>query len=145
MTKNIQFPRASNHTKLAMPCHTWARTFPHVMMQKKKKCSLMSASKTNFRKKNYHPSPLPPQNLLDCVAMGKINTRDNLETVYTYLNASARTAPTKLFKKAANISAPKSNLEISNFGGKNPPQTPSQSAARSNFSMASKSADWIVP
>ena len=94
-------------------------------------------SNVSFQKKigqeTLPPKPPAPQNLLECVAMGKINTRENLETVHTYMNKSARPAPAKLFKKAVNSSASKSNPEFSNFGGKNPPQPPNQSAARSNF------------
>ena len=113
--------------------------------KEEKMISNVSFQKKKFDKNLSHQSPLPPKNLLECVAMGKINTRENLETAKTYMNTSARPAPAKLFKKAANSSASKSNLEFSNFGGKNQPNPPNQSAARSNFTMASKSADWIAP
>jgi hypothetical protein len=117
--------------------------------KEEKMISNVSFQKKKFDKNLSHQSPLPPKNLLECVAMGKINTRENLERAKTYAivrhTPSALPAPAKLFKKAANSSASKSNLEFSNFGGKNPPNPPNQSAARSNFTMASKSADWIAP
>ena len=103
-------------------------------------------SKIKIQQENPPTAPSPvPQTPLQSVAMGKIETETNLETCHEPVSSSPRPAPSKFANQAAKSSAPKQTKENSNFGGKNMPKPPNQSANRSNFTLASKSADWTAP
>ena len=78
--------------------------------------------------------------LPDCVAVGKFYNNENLN-----LDKLSRPAPMKLFEKATKSSAPKSKTEIFKFWRQEPAQPPNQSAARTNFEVASKKTDWTAP
>ena len=121
------------------------QNYPSSDAEKEKKMVQNVSLQKKIRQETLPNKPPAPQNLLDCVAVGKIYNKENLETIHTYLNKPARPAPAKLFKKAVNSSASKSNPEFSNFGGKNPPSRPTNQQQDRTLTMASKSADWIAP
>ena len=122
--------------------------YPSSDTEREKKTVKIVSPHKKIMQETFQNEPPPPQNLLDCVAVGKICNKENLETIHTNLNKPARPAPAKLFQKATKSSASKANPEsqkFSNFGGKNPPNRPTNQQQERTFQVASKSADWIAP
>ena len=126
--------------------HNLSSKLPKSEKECKTTTSNVSFTELKSKKLFFKPLPPAPKNLLREVAMGKINTIEDLETQSKMRNLQARPAPSNLLSSAANSSAPKlPTFPNSKFGGKKPPLPPNQSEPSTNFSLASKKSDWIAP